>query len=84
MIETLKDPKVIFSGLILFIGAACVFLFPNSQPHMILGTNAISAVAGYWIGTSISSSNKDKAILGGINNESKVKVDNSSNPVISG
>lgn len=32
----------------------------QSQPHMILGTNMLSGIAGFWIGTSVSSALKDE------------------------
>ena len=63
MPEFLKDPKFYISAALLVLGGGCIFFFPNSQPHLILGTNVISGVAGYWLGTSISSANKDKALF---------------------
>ncbi len=42
-----------------------VMWWGSSNPHMILGTNIISGVAGFWLGTSVSSAIKDKLLRGG-------------------
>lgn len=63
MLNSIKDPKFIISIILLGVGTACVFVFPKSNPHMILGTNIITGIAGYWIGTSISSSKKDDVLF---------------------
>jgi hypothetical protein len=57
------EPRFVVSGALLAIGAGCVFGFANSNPHMILGTNLITGIAGYWIGTSDSSAKKDNALF---------------------
>lgn len=70
------EPKFIVSLGLLGIAGICVLQFPESNAHMILGTNIITGVGGYWIGTSFSSASKDNAIfkIGGLNDEKKTEV----------
>ena len=65
MPEFLKDAKFWMSILLVVPAWVVICVFWQSNPHMILGTNVISAVAGYWIGSSISSNDKNKALIGG-------------------
>jgi hypothetical protein len=39
-----------------------VIFLGTSNIHMVLGTNVISIVAGFWIGSSYSNAAKDKLI----------------------
>jgi len=60
MPEFLKDPKFCITLLLLIPAWITIWYWGESEAHMILGTNTISAVAGYWIGSSISSNDKNK------------------------
>ena len=72
----ITDPKFLISLLLLGISGLCIFYFPNSNPHMILGTNLVTGIGGYWIGSSISSSDKTAALFKIKENSNEVqKVD---------
>lgn len=69
MLDKFLEPKFVISVALLGVSGVCLFLFPDSDPHMTLGTSIVTGIAGYWIGSSISSSNKDKVIAGKIEAE---------------
>ena len=56
------EPKFVISGILLAIASVCLFKFPDSEIHTTIGNVILSWVAGFWIGTSLSSANKDKTI----------------------
>ena len=69
-----------FITLLLLIPAwLTIWYWWESNPHMILGTNIITATGGFWLGSSYGSAIKDKAkdaameTMGkiGLNNENK-------------
>ena len=52
----------LFITLLLLIPAwLTIWFWWESNPHMILGTNIISATGGFWLGSSYGSAIKDKA-----------------------
>lgn len=51
----------LFVTLLLIIPAwITIWYWWESNPHMILGTNIVSAIAGFWLGSSYGSAIKDK------------------------
>ena len=78
MPEFLKDAKFWISVLLIGPAWFVVCIFWQSNTHMILGTNVISAVAGYWIGSSISSSDKNATLLKIKENSNEVQKVNTS------
>lgn len=50
----------LFITILLLVPAwVTIWYFWNSNPHMILGTNIISATGGFWLGSSYGSAIKD-------------------------
>jgi hypothetical protein len=58
----LADLRFAISLLILLPAWFTVWWFHHSQPHVLLGTNLITGVMGYWIGSSKGSQEKDAVI----------------------
>jgi hypothetical protein len=61
-VDKFLEPKFVISTVLLGMASVCLFWFPESNQHVVLGVGIVSGVMGYWIGTSISSANKDKVI----------------------
>jgi hypothetical protein len=63
----LRDEKFWISLAFILPAWLVIWRFPDSNPHMILATNVLSAVVSYWLGSSLGSSDKNKIIGGAIN-----------------
>jgi hypothetical protein len=58
----ISDFRFAISLLILLPAWFTVWWFHASQPHVLLGTNLITGVMGYWIGSSKGSTDKDQVV----------------------
>lgn len=58
----MHDIRFLVSLLVILPAWATVWLFHESQPHMVLATNLLMLVVGYWLGSSKGSSDKDKLV----------------------
>jgi len=56
------DKRFVVSLIIVLPAWFIVWYYPESQSHQVLGTNLLMLVAGYWIGSSKGSQDKDKVI----------------------
>lgn len=62
--KIMLEKRFIISLAIIVPSWFIVWYYPQSQSHQVLGTNLLMLVAGYWIGSSKGSQDKDKAMLG--------------------
>jgi len=58
----LSDYRLLISLLILIPAWGTVWSFPENQSHLVLSTNLLMLVAGYWLGSSKGSQDKDATI----------------------
>jgi hypothetical protein len=58
----LTDQRFIVSLLLLVPAWATIWIFHTDSTLVTMGFGTLTAVAGYWIGTSKSSSDKDDTI----------------------
>lgn len=56
------EPKFVITLLILLPAWVTVWFWWQSQPHLVLGTNLITGVMGYWIGSSKGSDDKTQLL----------------------
>ena len=61
--QFLSDAKFWVTLILVIPAWGIIWCYPQNQALTILGTNVITGVMGYWIGSSISSSDKNKMLL---------------------